>query len=79
MKRIQLSKVASRIIWKSCGNIEIVGINIRVLGNFMCSSSCMVKIHEQWDLHQGGGEVQIFERKMMKDICKSRLTLNSGH
>ena len=32
MKRIQLSKVASRIIWKSCGNIETVGINIRVRG-----------------------------------------------
>ena len=79
MKRIQLSKVAGRIIWKSCGNLESVGINMRVVGKFMCKSSCIVKIYEQWDEHQGGGEVQIFERKMTKDICKSRLTLNSGH
>ena len=78
MKRTQLSKVASRIIWKSCGNIETVGINIRVLGKFMCKSSCIVKIQKS-GINIWVGEVQIFERKVTKDICKSRLTLNSGH
>ena len=69
MKRVQLSNVASRIIWKSCGNIERAGINIRVLGK----SICIVKI-------QNSGikpRVQIIERKMTNNICKSRLTLNS--
>ena len=53
MKRIQLSKVASRIIWKSCGNIETVEINIRVLGEVYVQIKLYCENTEQWDQHLG--------------------------
>ena len=76
----QRQGAGGKFMYKSSCIVKIQnsGINTGVMGKFMCKSSCIVKIHEQWDYHQGSGEVQIFERKMTKDICKSRSTLNRG-
>ena len=64
------------ILWKY---IETVGINVRARGKVYLQIKLYCENTEQLDQHQGGGEVQTFKRKMTKDICKSRLTLNSGY